>query len=106
MEEQFNKEANGGWRFAADGARITDERAGSEDQKHTSAGVFFFLRSKATWELLLERKKEQLRQSQETTVELHRFGYMYVEVYECLQHTSSTRRDGPPRDGVILEPVL
>ena len=42
MEEQFNKEANGGWRFAADGARITDERAGSEDLKHTSAGVFFF----------------------------------------------------------------
>ena len=34
MEEQFNKEAKEGWRFAADAARITDERAGSEDQKH------------------------------------------------------------------------
>ena len=40
MEEQFNKEAKEGWRFAADAARITDERAGSEDQKHTSGGVF------------------------------------------------------------------
>ena len=40
MEEQFNKEAKEGWRFAADAARITDERAGSEDQKHTSDGVF------------------------------------------------------------------
>ena len=40
MEEQFNKEAKEGWRFAADAARITDERAGIEDQKHTSGGVF------------------------------------------------------------------
>ena len=36
MEEQFNKEAKEGWRFAADAASITDERAGSEDRKHTS----------------------------------------------------------------------
>ena len=28
-----NKEANEGWRFAADAARITDETAGIEDQK-------------------------------------------------------------------------
>ena len=40
MEEQFSKEAKEGWRFAADAARITDERAGSEDQKHISGGVF------------------------------------------------------------------
>ena len=40
MEEQFNKEAKEGWRFGADAARITDERAGSEDRKHTSGGVF------------------------------------------------------------------
>ena len=40
MEEQFNKEAKEGWRFAADAARITDERASSEDRKHTSGGVF------------------------------------------------------------------
>ena len=40
VEEQFNKEAKEGWRFAADAARITDERAGDEDRKHTSGGVF------------------------------------------------------------------
>ena len=40
MEEQFNKEAKEGWRFAADAARITDERANSEDRKHASGGVF------------------------------------------------------------------
>ena len=33
MEEQFNKEADEGWRFAADAARITDEGASSEDRK-------------------------------------------------------------------------
>ena len=40
MKEQFNKEAKEGWRLVADAARITDERAGSEDQQHTSGGVF------------------------------------------------------------------
>ena len=39
MEVQFNKEAREGWRFAADAATITDERAGIEDQKHTSGGA-------------------------------------------------------------------
>ena len=36
MEEQFNREATEGWRFAADASRVTDESASSEDQKHTS----------------------------------------------------------------------
>ena len=40
MEEQFNREAKEGWIFAADAARITYERAGSKDRKHTSGGVF------------------------------------------------------------------
>ena len=40
MEEQFNKEAEEGWRFAGDAARITDKNASSEDRKHTSGGVF------------------------------------------------------------------
>ena len=40
MDEQFYVEAKEGWRFAPDAARITDERASSEDQKHTSGGVF------------------------------------------------------------------
>ena len=39
MEEQFNREAKEGWRFAADATKITDERARSEDRKHTSGGV-------------------------------------------------------------------
>ena len=34
------REAKEGWRFAADAASITDERARSEDRKHTSGGVF------------------------------------------------------------------
>ena len=40
MEEQFNREAKEGWRFAASAARITDEMAGDEDREHTSGGVF------------------------------------------------------------------
>ena len=40
MEEQFNKKAKEGWRFAANAARITDGRAGSEDENHTPGGVF------------------------------------------------------------------
>ena len=40
MEEQFNKEAKEGWRFAADAATITDETVGSEGRKHTSGEIF------------------------------------------------------------------
>ena len=40
MEEQFNREAKEGWRFAADAARISDGRARGEDRQHTSGGVF------------------------------------------------------------------
>ena len=41
MEEHFiNREAKEGLRYAADAARITDERASSEDRKHKSGGVF------------------------------------------------------------------
>ena len=40
MEEQFNKEAKEGWRFAVNAARITDENTGTEDREHTSGGVF------------------------------------------------------------------
>ena len=35
IEEKLNREAKEGRRFAADVARITDERAGSKDRKHT-----------------------------------------------------------------------
>ena len=34
MEEQFNKEAKEGWRFAAAAARITVETTTDEDRKH------------------------------------------------------------------------
>ena len=40
MEEQFNREAKEGWGFAGDATIITDERASSADQKHTSGGIF------------------------------------------------------------------
>ena len=40
MEEQFNKEAHQRWIFAVSAARIIDEKASSEDRKHTSGGVF------------------------------------------------------------------
>ena len=40
LEEQFDREAKEGWRIAADAARVTDERAGIEDEKHISGGFF------------------------------------------------------------------
>ena len=40
MKEHLNKEAKEGWRFAADAARITDERASSEDQKQHNRTCF------------------------------------------------------------------
>ena len=70
MEEQFNREAKEGWRFAADAARTTDERAGSEDQKHTSGGVFVAVDSNLG---AVVGEKEQLNPSRETR-ELPRFG--------------------------------
>ena len=39
MEAQFNKSPSKGWRFAAAIAKITDEKASSEDRKHTAGGV-------------------------------------------------------------------
>ena len=41
MVEQFNKEAEEGWRLAASAARITGETAGDEDRKNTSGGQQF-----------------------------------------------------------------
>ena len=65
MEEQFNKEAKEGWRFAADAARITDETTCIEDCKHTSGGDFVA-------ERLWEQMKERLSRSQEMKEELHK----------------------------------
>ena len=72
MEEQFNKEAQEGWIFVADAARISGERAGSEDRMHTSGG--FFLQSTGTWEQLWEQKKERLVRSQATKKEVPKQG--------------------------------
>ena len=33
-KEEMDEEAKEGWRFAADAARIVDERASSEDRSH------------------------------------------------------------------------
>ena len=63
MKEQLNKEAEEGWRFAAGAARITDERAGNEDQKHTSGGVFVAVDGYLGAAV---GEKEQLCSSQET----------------------------------------
>ena len=52
MEEQFNREAKEGWRFAADAARITDERASGEDGKHMSGGFFVAVDS-CPWRMTL-----------------------------------------------------
>ena len=71
MLEKFNNEAKEGWRLAADAARITDERAGSEDQKHTSGGVLAAVDSNLG---AVVGKKEQFHQSLETRVELPRLG--------------------------------
>ena len=39
MEEQFNREAKEGWRFATSAARITEEMSEDDGRKHTSGGV-------------------------------------------------------------------
>ena len=71
--EQFNREAKEGWRFAADAATITDERASSEDRTHTSGGVFLWQLT-ATWEQLWEQKKGRWSRSQEMKEELPKHG--------------------------------
>ena len=39
MDEQLNKEAKEGWRFAASAARFTEDTADDVDRKHTPGGV-------------------------------------------------------------------
>ena len=93
MEEQFNKEAKEGVSFAADAARITDERAGNEDQKHTSGGVFVAVDSNLG-EVVGEKEE---RSSYINPRKLRRIAQAWVNVrggMSFLQHTSGTRRDG------------
>ena len=56
MEEQFNREAKEGLRFAADAARITEERAGSEVL--STRRMESLLQSKVTWEQFSEKEKD------------------------------------------------
>ena len=87
-----------------DAARITDERAGSEDQKHTSGGVFVAVDSNQG--AAVGEEEGAVMSIQEMKEDLPRSGQMYVEGCECLQHLSGTRRDGPPRSVAFLEAVL
>ena len=59
MEEQSNKETKHGWRRVQQiQQRITDEKASSEDRKHTSGGVFVAI-DRQSWEQVLAKKKER-----------------------------------------------
>ena len=74
MEEQFNREAQEGWRLAADAARITDGRASSERiERHTSGGVFVALDSNLGAVVGAEEGAIE-SQSQEMKVELPKRG--------------------------------
>ena len=89
MEEQFNREAKEGWRFAADAARITDERAGSEGRKHTSDGVFVAVESN------LGTVVGEGEGSQATRDESPKHGKMCEDLCEFFRCTSGTRKFGP-----------
>ena len=81
MEHRLRKEemgvavqqrSEGKMRFAADAARITDERAGSEDQKHTSGGVVVAVDSNLG--VVVGEKEGAVMSIQETKEELPRYG--------------------------------
>ena len=74
MKEQFNKEAMRVSRSAADAARITDDRAGSEDRKHTSGGVFVAVDSNLGAVVGAVQEKERQLQSQATKKESLKLG--------------------------------
>ena len=73
MEEQFNKEAKEGWRFAADAARIAEETTGDEDRKHTSGGVVVAIDSNLG-AVVWEQKKDRLSRFQEMKEESPKLG--------------------------------
>ena len=79
MEEQFNKEANQGWRFAADAARVIDDSAGGVDRKHTSGS--------------LSSNRQHSGRMKEGSP---RHGCMSKDVCRFLQSISGIRKDGRP----------
>ena len=105
MEEQFNKEAKEGWRYAADAARITDEKAGDEDRKHTS-GVVFGGGSQQLCEQSWEQKRERLNRSQATKEESPNHGYMFEDVCVSSRCSLWHSEGWTPRNEALLEAVL
>ena len=90
MEEQFKKEAQEGWRFAADAARITDNNASSEDRKHTSGRVF----------VAVDRNLGAVIGTEEAAVESILGGMRAFSVY--FWHS----QDWTPRNEALLEAVV
>ena len=91
MRSSSTKEAKEGWRFAADAARITDERASIEEMKHTSGAVFVAFDSNV--EAVVGEK-----QGAATSTSGNEETQAWVNVrggVRVLQHTSGIRRDGP-----------
>ena len=62
MEEQFEREAKEGWRFAADAAGITDERASSDvrakKMQQEREEVYAVLQYAASFHCLMEQWKD------------------------------------------------
>ena len=79
-------------RFAADAARITDEKASSEDRKRTSGGVFVAADSKLG---AVVGKKEGVVASIAGNEGIITQAGVNVRGGVGFLHTSGTRRDGP-----------
>ena len=88
LEEQFNQEAQEGWRCAVNAARITDKNASSEDRKHTSGGV-----SVAVDINLIGEEEGAVKSIEETREESLRRGSTCEEVCAFSRCTSCTRKD-------------
>ena len=98
MEEQFNKEAKEGWRFAASAARITD--AGSKLRKREAMTIAstrqeeFWWQSTATSERLCEQKKGRLSRFQERKKNRPSMGEWSEEGCASSPRISAIRKDG------------
>ena len=69
---EWSREAKEGCGFAADAARITDERARNEDRTHTSGGVFVAIDSNLG--AVVGAEEGRLSRSQEMKEELPKHG--------------------------------
>ena len=96
MEEQFNREAKEGCRFAAEAPKITDERANSEDRKHTSGGVFIAIDSNSG--TVVGERSSSGSNPRQQRVESPRRGQTCEEVGEIFRCISGTQNVGPPEE--------